>query len=737
MRILELHCDYVKFKPRDKALKSIGELGEEEKKEKKLENVLVVFSSFEEGDDSEVVKQAAEQVKKNYDQVKAHAILVYPYAHLSSNLAKPAIATKLLEEFYHEAKKFAKEADKAPFGYYKEFELKCKGHPLAELSKTITSAQTVKKLGAKDSEFFPQKSIFADYGKATEKTLAQNSSMEAQRNTAALLLVKAAQGDWLQAKNAVVFSKDSEAYIDFDCRPLTPNDIEKLQEKAKELQHQALAITTKKVSKEHDFITSPPLREAAKEVDGALLFVEVEKHGQDWLPGPFTHKTSDVKAFLITKFGGSYWKNNSKNAKLQRVNVRAFSSEKDLESYVALQKEAEKRDHRTIGKQLELFSFHEEGAGFPFYHPAGATLRNELLNYLREEYQKRDYREIVTPVILNEDLWHKSGHWDHYNENMYFTSIDGVPHAVKPMNCPGSILIYANRPRSYRELPLRLAEFGLDHRHELSGVLSGLFRVRAFTQDDAHLYCTHEQILDEVSKMLEFVDKVYSTFGFTYSIELSTKPENAMGDSKLWEQAEDALKKALKQNKKPFEIHEGDGAFYGPKIDFKIKDALGREWQCGTIQLDFQMPENFDLHYEGSDSKRHRPAMVHRAIYGSLERFMGVVIEHFGGAFPTWLAPTQAIVLPLTDDDSKYAEKVKENLQENGIRVKLDTTTGKIEGRIRDAQVQKIPYMLVVGSKELESKTVSVRKRDGSIKHGVKLDGFTKNLLEEIKERKL
>ncbi len=737
MRILELHCDYVKFKPRDKALKSIGELGEEEKKEKKLENVLVVFSSFEEGDDSEVVKQAAEQVKKNYDQVKAHAILVYPYAHLSSNLAKPAIATKLLEEFYHEAKKFAKEADKAPFGYYKEFELKCKGHPLAELSKTITSAQPVKKLGAKDSEFFPQKSIFADYGKATEKTLAQNSSMEAQRNTAALLLVKAAQGDWLQAKNAVVFSKDSEAYIDFDCRPLTPNDIEKLQEKAKELQHQALAITTKKVSKEHDFITSPPLREAAKEVDGALLFVEVEKHGQDWLPGPFTHKTSDVKAFLITKFGGSYWKNNSKNAKLQRVNVRAFSSEKDLESYVALQKEAEKRDHRTIGKQLELFSFHEEGAGFPFYHPAGATLRNELLNYLREEYQKRDYREIVTPVILNEDLWHKSGHWDHYNENMYFTSIDGVPHAVKPMNCPGSILIYANRPRSYRELPLRLAEFGLDHRHELSGVLSGLFRVRAFTQDDAHLYCTHEQILDEVSKMLEFVDKVYSTFGFTYSIELSTKPENAMGDSKLWEQAEDALKKALKQNKKPFEIHEGDGAFYGPKIDFKIKDALGREWQCGTIQLDFQMPENFDLHYEGSDSKRHRPAMVHRAIYGSLERFMGVVIEHFGGAFPTWLAPTQAIVLPLTDDDSKYAEKVKENLQENGIRVKLDTTTGKIEGRIRDAQVQKIPYMLVVGSKELESKTVSVRKRDGSIKHGVKLDGFTKNLLEEIKERKL
>lgn len=735
MRLLELHCDYINVLPKKKALKSIGELSDDEKKGVRMENALVVFSSFEEGDDESVLDRAVVEIQKNFKEVNADSVLVYPYAHLSHKLAKPALAQTLLDSFLTKVRTFTPTAQKSPFGYYKEFELKCKGHPLAELSKTISSEtlqSQVKTLGGKDAEVFKLPSLFENYGAATPKTLKPSNSMEAQRNTALLLLAHAVE-EVLDGKATVGFGKDNEGYLDFEGRGVSPETLKQLETAMHALQKKARPIQVQKSGK-NTKMPNPLLDEVLSETKAKEILLAGFGGRTYFLPGPFTKTSNDVAAFTLTKFGGSYWKNNSKNAKLQRVHVQVFKNQDALEEFKKIQEEAEARDHRKIGKQLDLFSIHEEGVGFIFYHPNGMTLYKELEKFLREQYEKRGYHEIKTPLILNEDLWRKSGHFDHYYENMYFTEIDGVPHAVKPMNCPGAILVYKTTPRSYRELPLRLAENGVDHRHELSGVLSGLFRVRAFTQDDAHLFVTEDQIQDEVTHFIDFIDFMYKTFGFQYTIELSTKPEKAMGDPALWEKAEASLKKALEKNKTKYEVNEGDGAFYGPKIDFKIKDALGRQWQCGTIQLDFQMPERFDLNYEGPHGKK-RPVMLHRVIYGSFERFLGILIEHFAGSFPTWLAPEQVRVLPLTDHENGYAEKIRDELKKHGIRSTADISSGKIEGKIRDAQLFKVPYMLVVGKKETESKTVSVRKRDGSKKHGVKLDAFTKNILQEIRER--
>ncbi|MDP2717785.1 MAG: threonine--tRNA ligase, partial [Candidatus Micrarchaeota archaeon] len=567
--------------------------------------------------------------------------------------------------------------------------------------------------------------------KADAKTQKHGKTPEAQRNTAVLMLAHALEKTG--AKATLAFSKDAEAYLDFQGKPVNAETLKVLQTEMEKLRKEGLPVSVKVVTPTHAF-SNEFLAEAARESgENQLLLAGLD--GRDYLlPGPFCASTKDVAAFQLTKFGGAYWKNNAKNASLQRIHVQAFKTDNDRKTFLELQKKAEARDHRKIGKQMDLFSIHEEGTGFVFWHPNGMVLFKELEKLLREEYQMRDYSEIRTPIILNEDLWHRSGHWDHYKENMYFTQIDGVPHAVKPMNCPGAILVYKTRPRSYRDLPLRLAENGIDHRHELSGVLSGLFRVRAFTQDDAHLFVTQDQILDEVTRFIDFIDVMYKTFGFSYAVELSTKPEKAMGDAALWEKAEAALTKALKQNKKPFDINEGDGAFYGPKIDFKIKDALGREWQCGTIQLDFQMPERFELTYESPHGKK-RPVMLHRVIYGSFERFLGILIEHYAGTFPAWLAPEQVRVLPLTDNENDYAESLKSELKQHGIRVTADTSSGKLEGKIRDAQMAKVPYMLVVGQKERDAGTVSVRKRDGSVTHGVKREAFQKAILQEIRLR--
>ena len=468
--------------------------------------------------------------------------------------------------------------------------------------------------------------------------------------------------------------------------------------------------------------------------DAVISFYKQEEF-VDLCAGPHAPSTGKVKALKLLSVAGAYWRGNEKNKMLQRIYGTAYTKKSELEEYLKMLEEAKRRDHRKLGKELDLFSLHEEGPGFPFFHPKGMIIRNELENFWRNIHRKHGYKEIKTPVILNEDLWHQSGHWDHYKDNMYFTTIDEKTYAVKPMNCPGGILIYKNAMYSYRDLPLRMGELGLVHRHELSGALHGLMRVRNFTQDDAHLYLTPEQIKEEVLGVISLTDYVYKLFGFKYRVELSTRPENSMGSDEDWENATEALRNALEASKLPYKINEGDGAFYGPKIDFHLEDCIGRTWQCGTIQLDFQMPEKFNLTYIGADSEKHRPVMIHRTIFGSIERFIGILIENYAGAFPVWLAPVQVIILPVSEKQRDYAEKLNKQLEDLEIRAEADLRSEKVGYKIREAQLQKIPYMLVVGDKEMESGSVSVRDRKEGDAGVMKFEDFLSKIQDEIKNK--
>ena len=455
----------------------------------------------------------------------------------------------------------------------------------------------------------------------------------------------------------------------------------------------------------------------------------------DLCMGPHVPSTGRLKSVKLMSVAGAYWRGSEKNKMLQRIYGTSFPKKSMLDEYLFRLEEARRRDHRKLGAELDLFSIQDEGPGFPFFHPKGMVLRNELENYWREEHKKRGYQEIRTPVILSRAMWEQSGHWDHYRENMYFTKIDEVDYAVKPMNCPGSIIIYKNRLHSYRELPIRMAELGLVHRHELSGVLHGLMRVRCFTQDDAHIFMLPSQVKDEIIGVIDLEDDFYKLFGFDYHLELSTRPENSIGSDEIWELATESLREALDSKGLPYKVNEGDGAFYGPKIDFHLKDSLGRTWQCGTIQLDFIMPEKFDLAYVGEDGQKHRPVMLHRVVFGSIERFIGILTEHFAGAFPAWLAPVQARVLPIAARHADYARQVGKSLDEKGIRVEVDDRNEKINYKIREAQAQKIPYMLVVGDKEAERGMVAVRHRAEGDLGAMPLAGFEDKLLEEIRTR--
>ncbi|HHX24989.1 MAG: threonine--tRNA ligase [Tepidanaerobacteraceae bacterium] len=452
---------------------------------------------------------------------------------------------------------------------------------------------------------------------------------------------------------------------------------------------------------------------------------------KDLCAGPHIPSVGRIKAIKLTSLAGAYWRGDEHNKMLQRIYGISFPKKSMLDEYITRMEEAKKRDHRRLGKELDLFSIHEEGPGFPFFHPKGMVLWNLLTDFWRREHVKRGYQEIKTPIILNEELWRRSGHWEHYKENMYFTKIDESDFAVKPMNCPGGILMYKTDAHSYRELPIRLGELGLVHRHELSGVLHGLMRVRCFTQDDAHIFMMPSQIEDEIIGVIDLVDYFYKVFGFEYNVELSTRPEDSMGSDELWDEATDALKKALEKKGMPYKVNEGDGAFYGPKIDFHLKDSIGRTWQCGTIQLDFQMPERFDLTYIGADGEKHRPVMIHRVIFGSIERFIGILIEHYAGAFPVWLAPVQARILPISEKHMDYALQVKKSLQEAGLRVELDERNEKIGYKIREAQVQKLPYMLIVGDKEAENNTISVRTREKGDIGQSSIEDFVKEVISE------
>ena len=465
--------------------------------------------------------------------------------------------------------------------------------------------------------------------------------------------------------------------------------------------------------------------------------ISTYKQGEftDLCAGPHVASTGKVKAFKLQSLAGAYWRGDEKNKMLQRIYGTAFEKQEQLDEYLHMFEEAARRDHRKLGKELGLFAIKEEGPGFPFFLPKGMAMRNELENFWREVHHDFDYEEVRTPIILNRQLWETSGHWFHYRENMYTTRIDDEDYAIKPMSCPGSILVYQNEMHSYRDFPIRMAELGLVHRHELSGALHGLFRVRSFTQDDAHVFMLPSQIKEELIKVIDLFDRIYSQFGLTYRVELSTKPDNAMGDDAIWEAATNALREAIEEKQIPYQINEGDGAFYGPKLDFHIRDSIGRTWQCGTIQLDMNLPERFHMEYVGEDGQKHQPIMIHRACFGSMERFIGILIEHYAGAFPTWLAPVQVKILPISEKHVAYAEKLRQAFKKAYVRVELDDRNEKIGYKIRQAQVEKVPYMLVVGDKEEQDGTVSVRKRGEGEVGSQKYEEFLENILAEAKAR--
>ena len=507
-------------------------------------------------------------------------------------------------------------------------------------------------------------------------------------------------------------------YYDFDTdHVFTPEDLEKIEKKIADIVKRNTPFERKVIKREDaiKFFKDQGEKYKVELIEDLPAGEEISVYEQggflDLCRGPHVPSTGYLKAYKLMNLAGAYWRGSEKNKMLQRIYATSFASKKELEAYLHKLEEAKKRDHRKLGSELELFTIEEEGPGFPIFLPKGMVLRNELEEYMRGLYKKWDYEEIKTPIILNRKLWEQSGHWDHYKENMYFTQIDGLDYAIKPMNCPGCMLVYRHGQHSYRELPIRYAEMGLVHRHEKSGVLHGLMRVRAFTQDDAHIFMLYSQIKDEIKKVIEMVDEVYNTFDFKYNVELSTRPEKALGSVEMWDKATNDLKEALDDLGIDYEINEGDGAFYGPKIDFHLEDSIGRTWQCGTIQLDFQMPEKFDLSYIGEDGGKHRPAMIHRAIFGSVERFIGILIEHYGGAFPLWLAPDQVNIIPVAAVHNDYAYKIMAELKDAGIRAKVDDRNEKLGYRIRESQIKKIPYTFVIGDKEIESDSVAVRKR--------------------------
>ncbi len=528
-------------------------------------------------------------------------------------------------------------------------------------------------------------------------------------------------------------------YYDFDTEePFTPEMLENLENEMKKIVKEDYKIERFTLPRKEAIAfmeekNEPYKVELIEELpEGEEISFYRQGEFTDLCAGPHIPSTGAVKAFKLLSSSGAYWRGNEKNKMLQRIYGISFPKASELEEYLNMLEEAKKRDHKKLGKELELFMIAPEGPGFPFFLPKGMALRNVLEDFWRKIHVKNGYQEIKTPMMLNEELWHRSGHWEHYKENMYTTKIDDIDFALKPMNCPGGMLVYKNKMHSYKELPIRMGELGLVHRHEKSGELNGLFRVRCFTQDDAHIFCLPEQIESEIINLMHLINEVYSLFGFTYTVELSTRPEDSMGSDEDWNLAEGALKKALEKENMAYKINEGDGAFYGPKIDFHIKDCLGREWQCGTIQLDFQMPERFDLHYIGEDGEKHRPVMLHRVIFGSIERFIGILIEHFAGAFPTWLAPVQVKILPIAESHLEYANQLKKQLLEEGIRVEVDERNEKIGYKIREAQLQKIPYMLVIGDKEVEANKVGVRSRKEGDQGAISITDFINKIKTEI-----
>ena len=575
-------------------------------------------------------------------------------------------------------------------------------------------------------------------------TFEDEGGRHALRHTASHILAQAIKRLY-KAENvqlAIGPAIENGFYYDIDMeKRLTEDDLKDIEKEMNKIVKENLKLERKLLSRQEalDMFGAAGENYKVELINDLPEDAEISLYTQgeftDLCAGPHVVSTGKVKALKLQSVAGAYWRGSEKNKMLQRVYGTAFEKKDELDAYLKMLEEAAKRDHRKLGKELDLFSIHEEGPGFPFFHPNGMVIRNELINYWREVHRRYGYQEIKTPMILNRQLWEQSGHWAHYKENMYFTEIDGEDYAIKPMNCPGGMLVYKTQQHSYRDLPLRAGELGLVHRHELSGALHGLFRVRNFTQDDAHIFMTPEQIEGEIQNVINLFDEVYSTFGLKYHAELSTRPEDSMGSDEMWELATNGLRNALEHRGLDYIVNEGDGAFYGPKIDFHLKDSIGRTWQCGTIQLDMQLPEKFDLTYVGEDGQKHRPVMIHRVVYGSIERFIGILIENYAGAFPTWLAPVQVKILPITDRHMDYAFELKKKMFDLGLRVEVDDRNEKVGYKMREAQVKKIPYMLVVGDQEMESGTVNMRKHGEKDTATMPVDEFIAYIQKNIADK--
>ena len=614
-----------------------------------------------------------------------------------------------------------------------------------EIAKDISEGLArVATAGELDGEVVDLRTVVEKDSNLNILTFDDEKGAGAFHHTTSHIMAQAIKRLYPNIKLAIGPSIAEGFYYDVDSdTPLTADDLEKIEKEMKKIVKEDLAITRFTKSREDAIAYFKEKNEPYKVelIEDLPEDAEISFYQQgefvDLCAGPHLMSTKPVKAFKLTSLAGAYWRGSEKNKMLTRIYGTSFTKKADLEAYLTRIEEAKKRDHRKLGKQLGLFMMRDEGPGFPFFLPNGMILKNTLLDYWREIHRKAGYVEISTPIMLSRHLWETSGHWDHYKENMYTTVIDDTDFAIKPMNCPGGILVYQSEPRSYRDLPLRMGELGLVHRHEKSGQLHGLMRVRCFTQDDAHIFMMPEQIRDEIKGVAKLIDEVYQLFGFKYHVELSTRPENSMGSDEDWEMATDALRGALDDLGRDYVVNEGDGAFYGPKIDFHLEDSIGRTWQCGTIQLDFQLPQRFECEYIGADGEKHRPIMIHRVVFGSIERFIGILIEHFAGAFPTWLSPEQVRVLPISDKYLDYANQVNAKLNEEGIRSSVDSRAEKIGYKIRDARLMKVPHMLIVGAKEEEQGLVSVRSRFAGDEGQTELASFVDSIKEEVRTRTL
>lgn len=614
---------------------------------------------------------------------------------------------------------------------------------LFEAAKKISNSLAKDVLVAKvDGELTDIRNNITDGTQVEFFTKADKEGLFTLRHTAAHVMAQAIQHLYPGTKFAIGPAIDDGFYYDLESdHVFSQEDFAAIEKEMAKIAKANLPIEKKILSRNEALEFFRSRNQDYKVIliqdlpEDAIISTYTQGDFTDLCRGPHVRSTGKLKAFKLMTVAGAYWRGDEHNKMLQRIYATAFFDKEELDRFLFVRAEAEKRDHRKLGKQLNLFSFHEEGPGFPFFHPKGMVIRNELIAYERELFHEFGYEEIMTPIILSKKLWLQSGHWDHYKENMYFTQIDEEDYAVKPMNCPGGILYYKTNQHSYRELPKRVGEFGIVHRHELHGALHGLFRVRVFTQDDAHIFMTQDQMKDEVIKTMEMYRKLYSVFGLEYHVELSTRPENSMGSEELWEISTNALRDAVEAAGVPYVINEGDGAFYGPKLDFHIKDCLGRTWQCGTIQMDMQLPERFDVNYVGEDGEKHRAVMLHRAGYGSLERFIGILIEHFAGAFPSWIAPVQVKVVPVTEKHMNYARSVADALSASNVRVEIEEGNDTLGYKIRKAQMEKIPYTLVVGDKEMNGHTVSIRSRKNGDEGSLPVAVFVSNLIREIRDR--